>query len=206
MPFVPVANVIKLAISGTYATMPWANVLHFQYSGGPPSNTTLNSASAIFLNEWQTYIAPHSNAAVVASKVVITDLSSATGSQGENLGNVPGTAAGVALPAHTCFLIQKAINRRYRGGHPRAYLPVGSTGSLANSNSWTGAFQTAVTNDYASLISKTANGGMWAGAGSEVTVHRKLNDEVLTIPLVDIVQSYTGSPEVASQRRRIGRK
>lgn len=37
--------------------------------------------------------------------------------------NWVGTSAGVCLPPNNAFVLSFPINRRYRGGHPRMYLP-----------------------------------------------------------------------------------
>jgi hypothetical protein len=103
------------------------------------------------------------------------------------------------------FLISKAIQRRYRGGHPRCYLAIGSQAQKQSSSQWLTTFTSSATNAYAAFITATANGAMWSGVGAEVCVHTKLNHEVVTAPFVDIVQAYVGQQQMASQRRRIGR-
>jgi hypothetical protein len=75
-----------------------------------------------------------------------------------------------------------------------------------NSSQWLPATVTAAVNGYVAFIQNTANGAMWSGVGAEVTVHRQQGRVTLANPLVDIVQSYTAQQQLASQRRRIGRK
>lgn len=201
----PVPNVVQVSLTGVVGAINWAHVLHFQFSGGSPTVPVLTSAAQAMFNSYASHIQPLAVAAIVLHEARIADLSSQTGAVGTYTGTSAGSAAGTVIPNNVAFLISKQINRRYRGGHPRAYLLIGTINNLVGSNQWTTAFQSAGVNAYVAFIQAVANGGAWAGIGSEVTVHRTQGHVNLVPPTVDIVQTYSSSPLIASQRRRVGR-
>lgn len=205
MPFIPVPNTVKAELSGTINGVNWAHILHYGYSGGPPTSGQLTSGAQTLMAQWEGSLSILMSVDVTTLRAVLTDLNSSTGGQAEYLANSPGSNAGHVPSNSVTVLVSKSINRRYRGGHPRAYLPLGYEAVVATPTSWQATFVAEVATAYATFIQKTANGGMWAGVGPEVCVHRYLDNVLLATPTTDVVESYTAEAVFASQRRRIGR-
>lgn len=205
MVFVPVANTVRATISGNVGSIPWAHILHYAYTGGAPSQSSLQAGASVLMTQYTNHLGPLTNDLVSITEATLTDIASATGAQASVTASNSGTLVGAPTPANVAFVISKLIGRRYKGGHPRASLPLGVQVQLANANTWVPAFVNAVETGYVAFISATANGGMWSGVGAEVTVHRKLNHIALNPPYTDVVQAYKADAMIGSQRRRIGR-
>jgi hypothetical protein len=141
VPALPNASqVIKMEVSGTRLSVPWANIWHMKYSGGPASNTDLEAiytfASAQILRPYIHNMDEYSYVTLVA----FTDLSSDTGATYENTTVSAGTNSGGTIPGSACALVSHSILRRYRGGHPRHYLPVGQATDIETANQWATSF------------------------------------------------------------------
>jgi hypothetical protein len=125
---------------GTLAYTHWFS----RYTGTAPVANDMNNMCGSLSSAWNTNLAPLATAGVTLIAVNGTDLSAPTGAQGSNVVSHVGTRAGAGLPANACMLIDQKIQRRYRGGKPRQYWPLGAGTDLQNSTLWTTAFQTSV--------------------------------------------------------------
>ena len=118
---------------------------YLTYHGGPPSNADCDGIATAISGVWGTDFASFLDANAVLLQVKVTDLSSDTAAQGVALVNVAGTAGANQPGLETCTLISFHINRRYRGGKPRIYLPIGTTASMvAGDFSWDSTYTAAV--------------------------------------------------------------
>lgn len=117
--------------------------LHFTYTGTPPSNATCATiASNIYGNAvttLQNMMADGTNLVGVD----VQDLTTPTSGFGEHLATTAGTRGTDVLPAGVAVLQNFPINRRYRGGKPRAYWPFGKASDLLNPSTWDTAFVAA---------------------------------------------------------------
>jgi hypothetical protein len=216
MPALPVvAYTLKLALSGTIGPYNWANVLHVQYTGGPPDTADLITFATAIATSWNTNIAPLVPSNVILTQVVATDLASTSGASGNFAGSHAGAASGTVGPANAAFLVDYPSSFRYRGGHPRTYLPPTVAGDLQDSAHWTttivGTLQTAwrvvlgllYTSSYSSFSASGQCAVSYVSTAVTPTPpHRRVT------PLVMPIAQNTCliKTEVASQRRRIGRK
>lgn len=189
----------------------------FRYSGGAPDATACTAlASDIFTamatedDQW--------GSDVHLTNVIVTDLSSVTGGQGEESSDAPGGKEPGALSMATALLINYKISRRYRGGKPRSYLPWLVETDLTNRRSWNPA-AVAIAEGRLSTIFASIIG---ASSGSTtITEHVNISYfEGFTVvtnpttgrarnvstrrgtPIVDAVTGFAGSTRPASQRRR----
>jgi hypothetical protein len=218
-PLPPVPSVLKIAQSGVMSGgFNWANVFHMAYGGSAPSiadcETICNKVAAL----WVADSAPVCPAATKLEKVVVTDLSSPTSSEGTVLFSDSGTSSFNPIPANATFLISKLIEARYRGGHPRSYLAIGGDGHLQDGAHWNAAFVTTGLAVWDNLIAGLIGGNPYGATniGLECSVSYYTTDYTVTphkrirraVPVVyDIpVNGYSAHAEIASQRRRIGRK
>lgn len=213
MPPLPaVPNVVKFSVEGLCGSHPWANVIHYSYTGAPPSSADLNAMAGILLGAWASEIMPLADDSCTVDQCLAVDLSSGTGAAGAAAGTTPGTRAGGIMPASACVLVNKTIGRRYRGGHPRSYLNVGVQSDMTNPSTWTGTLTGLVFTAYNAV--RTAMAGLVETAttlGVEVIV--SYIDKILNpiapfrraVPLVLPVGGIVVNPVIASQRRRLGR-
>lgn len=219
MPPLPnVPDVVKVQVKGTFTSgYNWANVMHFSYGGSAPSSATCAAIATQALYQYQFYMLPLMGATTSINEAIVTDLSSSSGGEGNNINDQPGTRTGGGIGANATFLISKTIFTRYRGGHPRTYLPIGLSPDLANEGHWTSGFVTSATAAWQSFIDNMigfSSGGV--SIGQECAVSYYETDYTTTPPkrirrttpvVYEIaVDGYRGNAEMASQRRRIGRK
>src|SRR5215467_12594453 len=129
LPFVPLTY--KIVLTGTSNGTNWANIFHAEGTATPGSIPDLTTLAASINTLWGTTLGSHRSSLCHLTQVVIQDISSETGSAGVNTTSNPGTVAGTPLPANVAHVVSWKIARRYRGGHPRTYLP-GVPGSVTN--------------------------------------------------------------------------
>jgi hypothetical protein len=204
MPPLPnVPNTLKVRIKGTISGVPWVNVHYWQYSGAAPSVPTLNSAANVFLSQFATQMAASQSNFVQTTECDISDLSSPLGSVGVAQGTHAGGLSGAFSTSATCMVVSKSILRKYRGGHGRTYLLVGSPAELESPSQWLPAFTTQVATAYIAWINAVSNGGAFSGITNNVIVHYHQNHVLLANPLVDVIQTYTTQPRPGTQRGRL---
>jgi len=148
----PVANVLKL--TQLWAVGPDTNAItrtFWKYTGGTPTTAELNAMAGSIFGSIDSTFAGLTSSSVSQGGVVLQDLASSSGAEGQDIGTVAGTRTGTPLPAGCAVLLNLTIARRYRGGKPRIYWPLGVAGDLSGPDSWSPAFQTAVNNAYSSF-------------------------------------------------------
>ncbi len=151
--------------------------------------------------------------------VTITDLSSPTSPEGISTDvALVGTRAGTKLPASSSVLQSQEILRRYRGGHPRTYWPMGVEADLQDSQTWTVAFVNAVhaglvnhfndwSTDLVPGITSVENVNVSYYEG--FTVHTGTTGRARNVstprlsPVVDVVVSSIVREGIAQIRRRL---
>lgn len=212
----PAAQVLRVTLKYTYALDTVVmNRYYFKYGGTAPDNTGLNTMAGNIGASWNTNMAPLTHASCSLTSVTVTDLTSAGAAQGINSSSHPGTRAGTTVPAGTCGIIDFHIQRRYRGGKPRIYLPVGIASDLLNSQTWTTTFQTGLFAGWNAFLS-----GGTPPAGTTLTYQCNVGyyhdweekkgstgrpyaaSKVLATPNIDQITSATVDQRVGSQRRR----
>lgn len=211
----PVAGVIKIAQSGTIGVYNWANVLHAQYSGGPPDVADLTTFAGALEASWATNIKPLQNSDTILTKIAITDLATTSGALGEWTGSTAGSQSAQINSANACILMDYPSSFRYRGGHPRTYWPPFPAPDLQDAGHWTSgavaSFVTATEVYLGLLYTSTYTSLTLAGQCAVSYVYTPVGGSPgtrRTTPLVMPItrNSFSVPTEVASQRRRIGRK
>jgi hypothetical protein len=211
-----VPGCIALVTSGVIGTHNWVNKYHINYSGTPPTTPQMNAYVAGANTAWNDGVALSCNVNVTMTKVEAIDLSSETGAVGVLDVTSPGTNDTAYLAANACALIDYDIAVRYRGGHPRTYLPAGSQEDLASSSTWDPDFVTALTTNFQTFLSGIENVTYDGFAfGGQCFVQQLVTVASIDYPTVPawrvppvtrIITGFSVNPELASQRRRIGRK
>lgn len=213
-PFVP--GVCQVLWRGSFGpSYKWLNKLFVSYSGAAPTATALDAYAVQVLTSLQTNLTPLQHVSSQIDDVEVTDLASALGAVGVNTGITNGSRAGSEIPGSTCALLSWHVSRHFRGGHPRTYLVAGVQADLSSPSTWGADFVTAVHTAALAIITDmlTAVAGFTPVAhvnvsyfGGAPTIAKKSQPRL--VPLVDVIapSGLTVEPELASQRRRIGRK
>lgn len=216
MPALPVvAGVIKIVQSGTIGTYNWANILHAQYSGGPPDTADLTTFAGALEASWATNIKTVQHTDTILTEISITDLASTSGANGVWTGSTAGTQSAQGNSGNASVLMNYPSSFRYRGGHPRTYWPPFTAGDLQDSAHWTASkvatFTTGCQAYLGLLYTSTYSSITLAGQCAVSYVDKALNPTKpyrRTTPIVMPItrNSFIIETRVASQRRRIGRK
>lgn len=190
----------------------------FRYTGGPPTDADLTTWSTTITTAWDAEMKGLHSSHVVLTGVKVTDLTSPTSAVGENLIDITGTRSGAPMGAENAVLISQQVHRRYRGGHPRMYLPLGVEGDLADAQTWGPTFRSAVETDRAAFLA-AITGTLPSGLSSVVqcnvsyyagfTVHTGTTGRARNVstprssPLVDVVVAEIVRAGIAVIRKRL---
>lgn len=209
MPALPVVpQVVKVLVSGTYHDSKWLNIWYVHYSGAAPSAGDLGN----YLSD----IDPGVHAAYADEMSVdneltgyeAIDLTSDTAASNSLSASTFGVRTGDFVPSSVAMVVSQEINRRYRGGHPRKYLPWGTAGTYASGSTkdWDSAFVTDCQTKVESLAGALV--GWTEGSTSfdtVVNVSYRTGGAVRATAVVDPVVSYIIRTRICTQRRRLGK-
>jgi hypothetical protein len=216
LPLVP--DVIKAQVQWSDATDTSVTTTHyFEYSGTGPNATDAANLATVLSNAYGANVAAWSPRTITGVKV--TDLATDTGGEGSATSDFVGTREGADLAGATAVVVNYALDRRYRGGKPRSYLPWGVTTDLSSRQSWASAFTTVVvaavegimsamvgTTEGGTTITNHANVSYYAGntATIDPVTGRAKNRPKRRVdgPLVNPIVGVAVSVIPGSQRRR----
>jgi hypothetical protein len=190
--------------------------IHF--TGTNPTASQLNTFATSVRTAWSANLAAYMTTVNSLEGVFVEDLSSSSGATGVDVTSVTGTNAGIPIPGGAATMIQFLIARRYRGGKPKIFLPLGNAGNLQSNLQWTAAYLALIQPAYVAFMAAVVGAG-WTGAGTVTHVnvsyyngftvvtnpitHRARNVPTLRgTPIVEAVTAYSVEAGVASQRRR----
>lgn len=215
----PVPNVLKIEYDWTIGEdMTALTRFHVRYTGGPPSGADCNTLAGDHFTTASTDLLPLLSTANALAEVRVVDLSSASGAQGVHVGPASGSRSGAGMFAQACLLVNEHIARRYRGGKPRMYLPLGIASDLADPQTWSSAFLTpatvgvfawyvafiaflAGTTQCVALVNLSYYSGFTNVPYGSPTKYRR-TPTVRSSPVVDDIQTLSIRSKVATQRRR----
>lgn len=218
-PLPPITNVAKVRVvmlQGPTGGHNSQNVHHVKFTG---SATDADMSSLAFnwhviyaglfsgtLTGAATYISEDTNLIYVTA----TDLSSDTAPFAQvEPAPVPGAATQVS-PVSTAFLLSHHVSRRYRGGHPRTYIPGVTPDNTTDGRTWITAAHDDILSWWTTNVPLALSGG---GAGMESYP----NISALEIgqvsyfdagvrrvtPIFDQFTNTTADSVIRSQRRRV---
>src|ERR1700690_4116738 len=113
---------------------------YLEYSGTAPSAAELDTFCTGVHATFVPNLAAEMHEDLSLIRVEATDLSSLTGATGLDTSTDPGTASGDPVPLSAAVVSSYVISRRYRGGHPRGYWPLGAGAVLTNPQRWDAGF------------------------------------------------------------------
>lgn len=211
----PKQGLVRLAIGYLFAGRPAINTLHLRtiFSGDWPGFTSgdmTNIADKVW-TEWQAVVNKLSNVAAMTS-VTAQDMSSDTGFVGVHTGTWNGGVFSSAEASNVACCVSQKIQRHYRGGHPRIYLPSIPTGALATANTFTSTFvsdiNTACGTFRTNMNAWTGTSGLTFKVCSVSYFHgTDANGKPIlrTTPITDDITQFVCNVRPDSQRRRLGR-
>lgn len=165
--------------------------------------TTLAEAVA---NAWSTDMAPVQAATVSYSQCEAYDLSNTTGARVFVPMSGSGTLAGSSdqvLSVCSCTTFE--VNRRYRGGKPRAYLSGVNGTQLADYKSFSTTAALLIETKWTAFMG-SVNGVTIGGLSVTMVGISYYLDKVLrTTPLVEGIVGVETQIRVCNQRRRLGK-
>jgi len=192
------------------------NRLFFSYAGAL-SQTDAQTFAGLVRAQWIAHPMVQLATTLTLFQTEVTDLTSSTAAQALDTTTGAGANANAAAPNGVAFIAKFKLARRYRGGHPKVYLPGATGNNIATGAVWNGTYANSVMTAFAAGIGAIA-GGAPAGMGAITHVNvsyflgfhnvtlpsgRTVSRPTLRVaPVVDAVISYAFNPNVASQRRR----
>ena len=206
-------HIIQAKTSGTHNGYLWVNIQYLQYSGAVATVADLQSVGTSIGNAWNTNIAPLCHANVTMNQVDLVDMTN----RGAAIATVtglahPGTRAGTDNPNAVACVVSWKINHRYRGGHPRSYLPAGVAADITNGRTWSSTFQTLATtnsNAFLTAVNAIATGGKtFKMVGMSFYGHNPTTgDLVYNVPPVPYtINSALVHGRVDTHRSRLGKE
>lgn len=220
-PLVPVPSVLQVVLEGFVDTSAaetlWANVLHFQYGGTPPSNATCATMANNIAVQWANWMAAECPSPTTLQVVTVTDLSSDSAGSGEALVLHPGTRGDDSIPANAAVLISYPTQVRYKGGHPRQYLYVLGNADLQGATNWSTAATAEVQSHWGAFLQACLTSGTAGTVISSFCAVRRRGKFLpnsgpphyyLISPIVIPIAATAGiaRQRMASQRGRIERR
>src|ERR1051326_8130536 len=213
MPPLPaIADVLKIQYFGTNEGQNWANVFHALYTGGPPGPVDCDGIAATAYEAYESNFLPviQSNAHLQECKV--TDLSSDLGAQGSYAEDNAGGLGSSSLTAQVALVISWRIGRRYRGGHPRTYLPPPQETDILDTSHWKPAMvaraATAAAGFMAAINAITGPGITTLSLGTVSYFDKATNPtppHERSLPLFETINGANVHNRICTQRRRLGR-
>lgn len=134
----PPAHVARLTVEGASAGVVWANIFWIRNGGGQSPGVT--DFQAFLADVGQSYNDHFSQNFYVG--VTVADVAGIYyGPTGGDLGgeyalNTVGSKASNPMPNNAATCISWHVQQRYKGGHPRTYLPITDISSQQDARSW----------------------------------------------------------------------
>jgi len=207
----PVPNVLRCFIEGFVDnddTYRWGNVLYFEFTGGSPTPSNLTALCNDVGTAWNSNVAELCPSPIHLTNVKLTDLTSSTSSEATASTPHAGTRGDDSIPANAAVLMSyPSGGLRYRGGHPRSYLLAGGNADLEGAAHWAETFRALAEgkwNDFIATISALSEASI--SMGQHVAVSYRSGNARRTSPVVLTLGPAAAAAEMASQRRRIGRR
>jgi hypothetical protein len=206
MPPLPdVAQVVKVEVIQDSDGIPVVNLLHYRYTGGPPSIANLTTFATTVHAQWLAHIMTDLATTFLLEEVIATDLTSATSARGSFTLQSAGAAVDEQISANAACVIAHNIARRYRGGHPRSYLCGLVATDLFDSHTLNPANVAAFQVDWDTFTANVIAAAIPGTASTTyVNVSYRTGNAPRVVPLVDAILSSTVRARVGSQRRRLG--
>lgn len=202
----PATRTLLVRTIGSRNGTAWNNRFHLQYSAVPPTTAELTTVCNDVISAWTAHWSAVCPTDVALTAVEIADIASATGASAEVVAATGGIRVGAPMTNQVSCVVSWKINLRYRGGHPRSYLPAGVAADVLTQRLWTTAF----VNEMASAAQgfHAALNAITVGANSMamVAVSYFTNHVLRPTPLVLPITNEVVHDRIDTQRRRLGKE
>lgn len=221
MPALPsVPGVIRVALKWTLETGHTAGSrFFFSYTGGPPSAADCEAVAAGVATAWSDSLNGNQSSEWTLSEVNVVDLSSDTANEGSAFPAAAGGNEGGIISVELATLMNCEIARRYRGGRPRIYLPIGTENDISDDRvTWGATFISGVNGNWAGFkdavlaltgigmtLTDHVNVSYYSGFASSqnpVTKRWRNIPTPRSSAVVDGIIQTQARPEITQQRRR----
>lgn len=218
MPPLPaIANVVQVEWEQTKGGYPVVNKFFFKFSGISTVDA-LNALGAGLIANISAPLAVWYTTNWESVNFRITDLTTDTSPQVDVADSTVGSADGNSIGANTALLGIWKVDIRYRGGHPRIYFAAGGTDNTSTSATWdpelvdgvellwNDGVDTLIGTDYDGLtLTQSGTVSYYGGPGNPpIDGKSQRRAEPTWVPFNG--PELFCQAEMASQRRRIGRK
>jgi hypothetical protein len=191
---------------------------YLSYSGTAPTAAELTAVAGACTTSADGVLPAYMSSALTLAGTTCTDLSSDMSAEGSVGDTTAGSIDTAPVPVDACVVLSYEIGRRYRGGHPRVYLPLGVAASLLNDYTWQSAFVADVVDAWTSLVEDTSvafpghagtitqtapsfvSGYTWETYGTPLK-YRRIPTPRATAEILPVITTL-GRSYVGSQRRR----
>lgn len=210
-----VPGVAQAVVGGTVGPHPFRVVWHYKLvaTGQPWSNLQLQNLATSIQSGLGLFIAPLSGQQVNFLETITTDIGQASPSTpGVAATTHTGTETGQEPPPSTCVLVQNLIADRYKGGHPRSYMPPGSmTAMNTTEDSWQASYvnnySTAMTNLQDQVFSQVPGiqqcAVRYLYSIVDDPIHHKYVHTRTGVKGTPTVVNWIAKTQLATQRRRL---
>ena len=110
------------------------------YAGSPPSGANCVTLATDVMTAWVAHLSPLIDTDYGLVEVDVLDIGTDSGLSGQWTGNETATRSGVSLPSQCAVNVEYNIERRYRGGKPRMFLPSAVQTDLQDADHWNVTF------------------------------------------------------------------
>ena len=198
-------GVARVAVSGTIFNHRWVNVFYVQLTHtNPVTVNDLKTLADQLATSWLT------QSSMISSSCSITQVDvsfiPSTGNVLDYTGTYASAGSGGAAVADAgaCWVVNWVISDRYRGGHPRMYIPGVLSADVTNGSDMSGAHVSTLAANAAALRNTiNALTSTNITAMSMGTVRYQSNNNWLSPPLFRAYTSVKVNPKLGSQRRRV---
>lgn len=136
---------VRVRVSGTDDTgNDWGFRFFLSYTGSAPTGANCTTLAGDVATQFGSDLATLMHSTMALTEVDVLDIATNSGLSGQWSGSTAGSASGNILPVQVAANVEYGIARRYRGGKPRTYLPLGTYTDLADQGHWSGSFVTAL--------------------------------------------------------------
>lgn len=202
---------IKLYCTGSNGPSGWGNVFYLQYSLANPSSVDLRSIATAFQAAWAANIASMLVPTVHFQAIRSTDLDKIDGQVDLYSFDTPGSSAGASMAANVALCVSRKIARRYKGGHPRFYLPGVADSNRLDQTHWSGSYLTASASKVTAFlnavnaITTSATGGCkMVNVSYWYTDPPKTPPKLRVTPVIDPITGLSIDARIDSMRSRLG--
>lgn len=185
----------------------WGNYGYVSKEDGLPWDAAqLSTLASAVAGAWETNMAPVQAATVSYAQCEAYDLSNTTGARVF----VPMTGSGTLTGSSdqvlsVCSCTTFVVNRRYRGGKPRAYLSGVNGTQLADYKSFSTTAAALIESKWGLFINDIDALSIGGLSVTSVGISYYLNKVLRTTPLVEGIVAIETQVRVCSQRRRLGK-